>query len=241
MGVKVVFATPTLKRPFEPNLKALRESVPVLDEAGIDHAVVYEIGNPYISAARATMTRKALDAKADIIVYIDHDLSWRPKDLLKLIQTEGEVVCGFYRFKNEGEEYMGTLDVEAPQWTPKVRADGAIKATLAPGGFLKVTVNAIARLMDRFPELCYGPKYHLSFDLFNHGAYQGAWWGEDFAFSRRWNEIGEIWLVPDLNLDHHGFINDKDGKPQPHIWRGNFHEFMLRQPGGVNDPARKAA
>lgn len=30
------------------------------------------------------MLRKALDAQADVIVFIDHDVSWAPGDLLKL-------------------------------------------------------------------------------------------------------------------------------------------------------------
>ncbi len=235
MGLKVVFATPTVKRPFEPNIASLRASVPVLDKAGIDHGIIYEIGNPYISAARATMTRKALDAKADVIVYIDHDISWRPRDLLKLIETEGDVVAGLYRYKNGGEEYMGVL---AGDDRPLVRKDGAIKGHFLPGGFLKVTKEAIELFMGKYPELCYGPKYHLSVDLFNHGAHQGMWYGEDYSFSRRYREAGgELWIVPDLDLDHHGF--DEDGKPK--VWKGNYHQFLLRQPGGSLDPARKVA
>lgn len=237
LGVKVVFATPTVRRPYEPNLASLRASVPVLDKAGIDHAVVYEVGNPYISAARATMTRKALDAKADVIVYIDHDISWRPQDLVKLIQTDGDVVAGFYRFKHEDrtqEEYMGVLETSGePHFKPIIRQDGALQAHLVPGGFLKVTTQAIHRFMMAFPDLCYGPKYNQSIDLFNHGAHQGLWWGEDYAFSRRYREAGgELWMVPDLSLDHHS---------EDHVYRGNFHQFMLRQPGGSLDPARKVA
>ena len=40
-----------------------------------------------VSGARAAMLRKALDAKADVIVFIDHDVSWAPEDLVKLIKT----------------------------------------------------------------------------------------------------------------------------------------------------------
>lgn len=224
--MKVVFATPTLKRPFEPNLASLEASVPVLNEAGIDHQVVYEVGNPYISAARATMTRKALSANADAIVYIDHDVSWRPTDLLKLIQTPGDVVAGTYRFKHEDasiEEYMGVVESNE-HGRPAVREDGCIKATLVPAGFLKVSKEAIDKFMGAYPELIYGPHYSPSVDLFNHGAHGRLWWGEDYAFSRRWKECGgELWLIPDLGLDHHS-----PGK----IYRGNFHEFLLKQPGG---------
>lgn len=230
--MKVVFATPTVKRPYQPNLDSLRASVPVFDEAGIEHAVVYEVGNPYISAARAAMTRRALDAKADVIVYIDHDLSWRPRDLLKLVETEGDVVGGLYRFKHDDvslEEYMGVIESDE-NLRPIVRKDGCIKAKMLPGGFLKITREAINRFMSAYPDLCYGPKYQLSVDLFNHGAYKGSWWGEDYSFCRRWGEIGgELWCVPDLALTHY---SEKEKYP------GNYHYFMRRQPGGDLDPAQ---
>jgi hypothetical protein len=173
------------------------------------------------------MTRAALDAKADVIIYLDYDVSWRPEDLLKLIETEGDVVAGTYRCKTEDgpteEFYMGTWETNA-DFTPKLRADGAISAKLAPAGFLKLTKEAIDQFMVAFPELCYGPMYHLSVDLFNHGVHDRIWWGEDYSFCRRWKEkCGDIWLVPDLSIDHH--TKDK-------VYAGNLHQFLLRQPGG---------
>lgn len=224
--MKVVFATPTIKRPFAPYLESLEASVPVLDAAGIDHQIVFEIGCPYISGARATMTRKALDAGADVIVYLDHDVSWRPQDILKLINTEGDVVAGTYRIKHEPEEYMSVLYCDA-QNRPKVRADGAVKARLVPAGFLKITKEGINRFMYAYPELTYGPLFNQSIDLFNHGAVLGdrIWWGEDYCFAQRWNDkCGDLWLVPDLNIDHH----NSDGV----CFKGNFHQYLLRQPGG---------
>ncbi len=42
---------------------------------------------------------------------------------------------------------------------------------------------------------------------------------EDYAFSRRWLALGEdIWLVPDLQLDHHSADQS---------YPGNFHRFLL--------------
>jgi glycosyltransferase involved in cell wall biosynthesis len=218
---KVVFCIPTLTRPYQVTLDSLRASIPFLGDW--DHAMVSEVGNPYISAARCHMLRKALDAKADVIVFIDHDLSWRPADLLKLIETEGDVVAGTYRFKKDEEHYMGVIQDDA-QGLPVCREDGCIKATRVPAGFLKITDGAVNRFMTAYPDLCYGPQFNLSVDLFNHGAHKGAWWGEDYAFSRNWIDAGgDIWLVPDLSLDHH----TKDA-----VFQGNFHNFLCRQPGG---------
>lgn len=223
--MKVVFCIPTITKPYQACLDSVRDSLPAIEAAGWEHAFITEIGCPYISAARATLLRKALSAKAEVIVFIDHDLSWRPTDLLDLIETEGEVVTGLYRFKKDTEEYMGTLD--DIDGAAQVRADGAIKATRVPGGFLKITKEAVNKFMTAYPELCYGQKYDLSVDLFNHGAHNGLWWGEDYAFSRRWIEAGgELWIRPDLSINHH---------TQDSVYEGNYHQFLLRQPGGSEE------
>lgn len=218
--MKAVFCVPSLEGPTEHFVAALERSVAVLDAAGLEHFVVEERGCPYISAARATMLRKALDARADIIVFLDYDLSWSPDSLLKLTETPGEVVSGTYRFKQDEEKYMGRL-VEDDRGRPIVREDGCVKAEWIPAGFLKVNAVAVDRFMRAYPELVYGPAYAPLVDLFNHGAHEGLWWGEDYAFSRRWTGLGgEIWVIPDLDIAHHS--RDK-------AFPGNFHRYLLRQ------------
>jgi hypothetical protein len=111
--MKVVFCTPSLAGPTAPYISALEQSIPLITGAGWEEGYAQEIGNPYISAARANMTRKALDAGADVLIYLDYDLSWRPPDLLTLLTTPGDVVAGTYRFKKDDEEYMGAVDTGA--------------------------------------------------------------------------------------------------------------------------------
>lgn len=221
--MRVVFACPTVTRPYDAFLKAMEDSVPSLDAAGLDHKIVWEIGNPYISGARASMLRRALDAQADVVVFLDHDLSWRPSDMLKLIETSGDVVAGTYRFKRDDkEEYMGSL-IGGPDGRPLGRAsDGALAASRIPAGFLKVTKEAVAHFMKSYPELVYGPPYSPHVDLFNHGAHKGTWFGEDYAFSRNWLDCGgEIWVVPDMDIDHH----HSDGR----VWKGNLHRYLMSE------------
>lgn len=228
MKKKVIFCTPSLGGPTKPYIKSLEESLPLLEAAGWEHGYAQQIACPYISAARANMTRAALDVNPTCIVYLDYDLSWDAPDLLTLLETEGDVVAGTYRCKIDDEQYMGTI-LSTPEGTPLVREDGAIGAMLIPAGFLKVTVGAIDKFMVAYPELCYGPMYHLAIDLFNHGVRDRIWWGEDYSFARRWKDkCGDIWIVPNLNIDHHA-----NGT----TYKGNFHQFLLRQPGGSLDPA----
>lgn len=228
---KVVFCTPSLSGPTAPYIASLEASIPLIEAAGWEHGYAQQIACPYISAARANMTRAALDAKADVIVYLDYDLSWDAQDLLTLLETEGDCVSGTYRPKIDDEQYMGQLEVDPVTFQPIGRKDGALFSKLIPAGFLKLTKEAIDTFMVAYPELCYGPMYHLSIDLFNHGVNNRVWWGEDYSFARRFRDkCGQIWTIPNLNLTHWDKQKDGTWKPYP----GNLHQFLMRQPGGVN-------
>lgn len=224
MSKKVVFCTPALERPTDPYLDAMEKSIHHVIAAGWDERSVYEIGNPYISAARSAMLRKAMDLEPDVVVFIDYDLSWGEKDLLKLIETPGDVVGGTYRFKTDKVEYMGTVYCGQND-RPLVREDGCIKADKLPAGFLKITREGLETFARAHPHLLYGSVFRPSLDLFNHGVHEGVWWGEDYAFCRNWQACGgDVWLIPDLDLTHHSKTT---------AYPGNFHEHLLRQPGGV--------
>jgi hypothetical protein len=78
----------------------------------------------------------------------------------------------------------------------------------------------------------------LAVDLFNHGAHQGVWYGEDYAFSRNWlAKCGEIWIVPDINLTHWSRAERTDG--EYNSYPGNFHKYLMRQEGGSESEAPK--
>lgn len=230
MAWKVLFCTPTRVKPHPAYVEALKNSIPLITGAGYAECYTFESGNPYISAARATMLKKGLDAKCDMFVFLDDDLSWAPGDLLKLVETPGDVVAGTYRTKEDNINYMGNIRQDARGFPTNVREDGCIQANCVPAGFLKVTKEAVDKFMKAYPHLCYGPGWDQKVDLFNHGAYKGLWWGEDYAFCRNWNDLGEkVWLIPDLNINHHSWIDDK-------VYEGNFHEYLMRQPGGKLGP-----
>ncbi len=221
--MKAILCVPTIKKPYQQTLDAIAASVPLIEQAGWEHGMVSEIGCPYISNARATMLRKALDAKADVIVFIDHDLSWKPEDLVTLITTPGDVVAGTYRFKQAEVEYMGAV-LTHPDGRPMVRADGNLLAHSIPAGFLKITKEAVGRFMRAYPNLVYGDPWHPMVDLFNHGAHEGVWYGEDYAFARNWRDLGgEIVLIPNLDICHH---------TAEEAFPGNYHMYLRQQPGG---------
>jgi glycosyltransferase involved in cell wall biosynthesis len=223
---KVCFCIPTLTEPFVVTIESLQASAELLEAAGWEHGTVFEVGNPYISGARAAMLRKALDWGADVIVFIDHDLSWKPEDLVLLVESVPDVVGGTYRFKTADEvKYMGLVKVDEND-SPVVEKHGdnplnchLIRMESLPAGFLKVTRKAVGQFMLAYPELVYGDVTTPHVDLFNHGAHGGKWWGEDYAFCRRWNEIGGLYCIPNLEIDHHLASGE--------VFAGNFHEYLL--------------
>jgi glycosyltransferase involved in cell wall biosynthesis len=227
--LKVIFCTPTREKPCGPYIDSLEKSIPLIVGAGYAEGYLVEVGNPYISGARATMLKKGLKAQGDIFIFLDDDLSWEPEALLRLIQTPGEVVGGTYRTKEDEPNYMGRILQDKSGRPTSIREDGCFECACLPAGFLKVTKEAVADFMRGYPDLCYGPPYDYAVDFMQHGAHKGMWWGEDYAFCRRWRDIGgQVWLIPDIEVQHH------DWKSKA-IYRGNFHEYLMRQPGGVKE------
>ena len=219
--MKIVFATPTVERPHDAYLKAMEACLPALDAEGIEHSIVFEVGNPYISNARATLLRKALDTKPDAVVFLDHDVSWRPQDMVRLCKAPLDVVAGTYRFKTDEESYMGRWATDEDGRIAEANDYGCIRANCVPAGFLKVSADAVDRFMTAYPKLVYGKKWHPHVDLFNHGAFGGLWFGEDYAFCRNWNDLGgKVWLMTDLSISHHAA--DKE-------YPGNLHQYLIRK------------
>lgn len=229
--MRLGIATPTRRQPSAAWLSSVLASAAVLRAAGHDLVVRIEQGCPYIDAARQKLLREHLDDGCDAVVFVDDDLGWQPDALLRLIEADAPVVAGDYRFKKPDEAYMGML-AAGPDGKPVVRADGCVRALRVPGGFLMVRREAVETFARQYPELTYAGG-HVA--LFQHGVIEGVWHGEDYAFSRRWIErCGEISIVPDLTISHHSWDDDE-------VFVGNLHQFLMRQPGGALDPARKAA
>lgn len=221
---KVVFTTLYLgKKPHPKFVSSLERCLPYIEELGWSHEVAIEENNPYISAARCKLIRKALDANPTAIVFLDYDVSWTPKSMGRLLEAEGDVVAGTYRFKTPKERYMGALETGHTGRPLRRESDGALLAYCAPAGFLKVTPKAINEFAKKHPHLLFGPPMNPNLDMFNHGVIDGIWYGEDYAFCKRWKETGgDLWLLPDLDIDHStGDVT----------FCGNFHNYLLNYNG----------
>lgn len=220
---------------WPPFAEALCDTIRECQDKGYEVTLLVHSRNPYIQAARNELVAEFLETEGDVLFFLDDDLSWEPSSVLCLLQMSDEVVAGTYRMKCEEERYCGVLFTDAED-KPIARKNGALAASQVATGFLRITRAALVNMILGHPEQRYteydekGEVKSVMTDLFPQGVYNGRWVGEDYAFCRLWKQLmGEIWLVPNLNITH---WDRATGASYP----GNFHEFLLKQPGGSNAP-----
>lgn len=209
-------------------VKSLDATMRLLEDRGHQAILGICAGCCYIQAGRNRLVRDFMQTDADVLFFVDDDVSWNPLDALRMIESGDAVVAGIYPQKKAFEDYPVVIRVDANA-RAIVREDGAIAAFAVPAGMLAIRREVIEKLSAAHPEKRYydvidGERIDGFYDLFPQGVYGERWVGEDFAFCQLWRELGgEMWVLPNMTLGHHA--GDK-------TWTGNYHEFLLRQPGG---------
>jgi predicted O-methyltransferase YrrM len=210
-----------------PFLDSLDATLKLCKERGHEYVMGILSGCCYVQVARNEIIKSFRDTDADILFFLDDDMSWTAEDALQLIEMPDEIVAAAYRYKTENEDYPIVIKTDQND-RAIVREDGCIAAAFVPTGFLRIKRSAIEKLCASYPEQAYfktkeGIRHKGYFDLFPQGLFEGQWTGEDYAFCRLWSRIGgEIWVMPDIDISHHGTKE----------FKGNYHKFLLRQPGG---------
>jgi len=221
--MKILFATPTYKGITYPGfLDSLEATVNLCKEKGYDTQFVLVHGCCYVQEARNKIVKQFMDSDADVLFFLDDDISWPPEKVIELAEMPDDMVGGVYPLKQDEPAFPVVIYTDAKGY-PVVRDDGCIPATGVPTGFLRIKRSVIERLIEAYPQQKYsnykdGEWFEDAYDLFPQGVYDGRWVGEDYAFCRLWTRImGQIWVVPDIDFTHAGY-------------EGNYHRFLMAQP-----------
>jgi predicted O-methyltransferase YrrM len=192
----------------------------------------------YISSGRNDLVAQFMASKCSHLLFIDSDMGWEPTAVTRLLTIPHDLIVGAYLKKIVGKrEY--TLN-----WLPDCHMKlnqceyGCIEIAEGPTGFMRISREAIQKMMDAYPELAYEMKavkplgvaarafgldeskrnirtLYALFD-FELGPNREKW-GDDFAFCRRWKAIGgKVWLDPTAKLDHYGRAK----------WEGDVTELL---------------
>jgi hypothetical protein len=192
--------------------------------------VLFKDGDALITRARASLISQFLDdPDATHLLFVDADIGFEPEQVLRLIECGAEMCAAVYPIKRIDWDKVRTT-IEAARQNPAAAAlkyvfevedpnaviakAGFVKVRYAGTGFLMIRRAALERMCALYPQLQYKRDHSLDaatpsenrFALFeNMIAEDGTYLSEDFAFCKRWTDVGgEIWADLNSKLDHVG-------------------------------------
>lgn len=178
---------------------------------GVHFLVIWETGCSLIGVARNKLAKRFLATRADCLVMVDADVSWKGGDLARLARHPHDVIGGTYRQKTPEVRFHARHLIG--------RQGDLYRVEGVPGGFLRISRHALETMKAEPYRDDAGREMRNWFPTDIRG---GEMWGEDYGFCRQWRERGgSVWLDPTLDVRHH------DG-PRA-VYAGNAAEWMDEQ------------
>lgn len=201
--------------------------------SNVDLKVHLRDGDALITRARANLVTLFLDDPAAThLLFIDADIGFTPAQAFRLIESGADVVAGCYPIKRvnwdkarqaaaAGRPNLAAssldyvLEIDNPDEVKVV--NGFTRVRYAGTGFLMIRRHVLEQMCAHpaYAPLQFSREHSLDalagspnrFALFECmiDPATGTYLSEDFAFCRRWTDIGgEIWADLDSRLDHVG-------------------------------------
>jgi len=198
--------------------------------SGVSLKILFKDGDALITRARASLISQFLDdSDATHLLFVDADIGFEPEQVLRLIECGADMCAAVYPIKRIDWDKVRTtigaarpnpaaaalkyvFEVEDPHAV--IAKAGFVKVRYAGTGFLMIRRAALERMCALYPQLRYKRDHSLDaatpsehrFALFESMiAEDGTYLSEDFAFCKRWTDIGgEIWADLNSKLNHVG-------------------------------------
>jgi hypothetical protein len=216
----------------EPFLRSMVELSAFLSKANIKFTFSSLANESLITRARNKLVREFLKSDATHLFFIDADIRFNYKDVVKLVLHDKDVVVGAYPLKAlnienligktyESVEQIRSAtcryvtnfvfpDEEAAEKGELQVVDGLIEVYDAGTGFMCIKREVIEKIIEAYQDIVYLAERDMEitwavFDTFIDE--NRRYLSEDYAFCRRWQGIeGKVWLDPEVRLDHFGTI-----------------------------------
>jgi hypothetical protein len=184
--------------------------------------------DPLITRARSRLAARFLATpQASHLLYCDADIGFAPENAFRLLDSGKAVVAAVCPLKHVDWEKVraaalaGAEDLQAmglgyvvrflPTPDHSVAVEGGLaKVAYGGTGFLMIAREAMQRVVDAHPELAaelddpVSRRAVMVFDTMVEPE-TGNYLSEDYAFCRRWAELGgEIWADLEARLTHAG-------------------------------------
>jgi hypothetical protein len=164
-----------------------------------------ECGNALIADARALIVAQFLASDADTLVFIDSDVCWEAGALLKLVDYPVDMVAGIYPQRRDPINYCVKWDTSK---TELIAENGLLQVEGVPAGFMKLSRKQLESMVEQYPDTEFyvesapDQKAWALFADYRIGKHK---MGEDYAFCRRWTDMGgKVWIDPEIKMGHIG-------------------------------------
>ncbi len=204
----------------------------LLARNGVEQVWLYNGGDLYLSKVRNNLVSKALRDHPEMthFFFLDDDLTFPAEAVLDLIRSPFDVVAGIYPKKSDTLQFPCELAID-PETKRPFEKGGFVRAHAVPTGFLCIKADVLRK------QAAASPTYRDLDNTVCHNIFEmgfckepqpdgtdGQWWGEDYAWCRRYREEGgELWVKPDIEFGHTG----------TKTWRGNFMDSVRLPMTGV--------
>lgn len=190
-----------------------------------------------IKRARNRVMAGFLASHNSHLVFIDADIGFEARDVLRLIAHNRDYVGATYAKKNPNKTDFAFVPLDRAR---RLKT-GLVEVAALPGGFFCIQRDMAMRMFQAYQGLRYAPAASERkgepwedwlCDTFGSiiCPETRVYWSEDYAFSRRWRELGgEVWLDPDITLEHSGTS----------IFTGDPRTVFHVEPSPVATPARR--
>ncbi len=201
---------------------------------GIEATLALNGHDSLVPRSRNTLVAAFLDApRTTHLMFIDADICFPPEAIARFLEFNEDVVAGMYPIKNidwpllnrrleqapggSVTAEMGLNFVGQPLTTAeKEERGGFVTGSYAGTGFMMIRRGALERMIAAYPDTRYeaahlyprparqSPNQYALFDCLIEPETR-LYLSEDFAFCRRWRQIGgKLWLDTKTRLSHIG-------------------------------------
>ena len=206
-----------------------------------------------ITRARNNLVNEFMKSDADMLFFIDADEGFNVQDVIKMLESDKDIIGGIYPMKNLNWEgirqaalrgapdlgiYSGLFAMNMLPGETTFRVDEPVEVTEVATGLMAIK----RRVFEEMEPLC--PKYAVntetaSFDFDNMVTEyfdtsiteDGILLSEDYHFCRKWREMGnQVYAAPWVRVVHAG----------EYIFSGSF-TAMLQMDQLIKDEAAAAA
>jgi hypothetical protein len=217
-------------------------------KSNIELKVLMRDGDALITRARANLMTLFLDdPTATHFLFVDADIGFEPEQVFRLIESGADMVAGVYPIKRVNwDKAKRVIESKRPK-VPSAALDyvleindpdhvavvnGFTRVRYAGTGFLMIRRHVFEKMCLAYASLQFFREHSLDalagspnrFALFECmiDANSGTYLSEDFAFCKRWTDMGgEIWADLQSRLDHvgpsvfHGDVSSQFAAPVP--------------------------